>query len=239
MPNKEKQLVIYHHLGLGDHFICNGMVRYLTKIKNPSKVYVPTWEHNISTVSQMYSDDERISCLPVLYEVSGGFFHCREQDAVNMRNSELIKVGFEKCRMDGNWDISFYDSVGISFDVRWDYFQINRNTDRERKLENIVGVHHEEKFILVHDESSAGKIPIRISSDNRVIKVTKLTDSMLDWCGLIERAEEVHCIDSSLIHLAQGMNVKSGVFHYTGRVDSTCTFVLKTGWKKINDKIEK
>ena len=28
---KKEKILIYHHLGLGDHFNCNGLVRYLYK----------------------------------------------------------------------------------------------------------------------------------------------------------------------------------------------------------------
>ena len=35
----DPELIIYHHLGLGDHLICNGLVNYLSLYFN--KVFLP------------------------------------------------------------------------------------------------------------------------------------------------------------------------------------------------------
>jgi len=45
---------IYHHLGLGDHIICNGLVRELIKPEKKYKMFVKPHNHNI--VKFMYRD---------------------------------------------------------------------------------------------------------------------------------------------------------------------------------------
>jgi hypothetical protein len=70
------------------------------------------------------------------------------------------------------------------------------------------------------------------------IYVEPLTDCMLDWCELAESAEEVHCIDSSFIHLAQSLNVKSGFFHNIRNVKYMSIysklFCINNSWKVID-----
>lgn len=55
---------IYHHLGLGDHIICNGLVRSLKNSFNEEiSVFVkPQYYENIS---KMYRDDPNIIPLPI------------------------------------------------------------------------------------------------------------------------------------------------------------------------------
>jgi hypothetical protein len=52
---------IYHHLGLGDHIICNGLVRSLIKSTENYKMFVKP--HNLVTVSFMYKDLKNLSFL--------------------------------------------------------------------------------------------------------------------------------------------------------------------------------
>ena len=53
---------IYHHLGLGDHIICNGLVR---KIKEShEKVVVFCKTPNYENVSYMFKDDSNIIIKP-------------------------------------------------------------------------------------------------------------------------------------------------------------------------------
>ena len=214
-------VLMYHHLGLGDHFICNGLVRYALQELQPRRMYIPTKIHNFPTVSMMYSDDQRIVCIPIETDADVSILP-ELNDKIG-----LIVVGFEKCRLK-DWDVSFYDSVGISFDIRWNYFKVNRNPIREILLESFLDIKDGEKFILVHEDGSSGNFPIQIKTDLRVVKVKKHSDSLMDWCGVIEKAEEVHCIDSSFIHVAQMMNVKTGVFH--NNRPSTGCFVLRSSW---------
>lgn len=199
-------IFVYHHLGLGDHIVCNGLVRSLLKRENPQFLYLPVKQHNHETVRSMYLDQSRIVCLPVHtdYDVP----HLSQ----TVHSQKIYRVGFENTRSD--WDVSFYDSVGVSFSERWNSFKINRNADRESHLFDLLGL-GEDPYIVVHDLSSVGKFEKMIvdSHGMRVVKIEKLTNNMLDWCGVIERAEEFHGIDSSFVHLAQSLNVKSGFVH--------------------------
>ena len=54
---------VYHHLGLGDHIICNGMVRYFKEIYGKIKVFCKP--HNYKNVEYMYRDDDNIEVLSI------------------------------------------------------------------------------------------------------------------------------------------------------------------------------
>jgi hypothetical protein len=92
-------------------------------------------------------------------------------------------------------------------------FSLVRDKNREDALRKKLNIKDEERYILIHNRGSDRGYDLSISTNIRKIYVEPITNSMFDWCGLAETAEEVHCIDSSFVHLAQSLNVKCGIFH--------------------------
>ena len=218
-----RSALVHHHIGLGDHIICNGLVREILKV-GFDFLYLPVKKQNFETVKKMYSDETDIVCLPVLNDAD-------VLELSQIRSSKLYRVGFEKVRSD--WDVSFYDSIEIPFQKRWDSFKANRDQDKESNLLQLLNINKEEDFILIHESGSAGTFPISISDSNtRIIKVEPITNCMIDWCWVIEQAKEVHCIDSSFIHLAQSIR-SDGFFHDIREPTSSIKFSLRDGWKTI------
>ena len=61
---------ILHHLGLGDHISCHGIVRHNCELFD--KVFLFVYSHNIKNVSRMYKDIKNIDFIEVTtnnYEV--------------------------------------------------------------------------------------------------------------------------------------------------------------------------
>jgi len=55
------ELYIYHHLGLGDHISCHGIVRHFCEIKD--KVFLFVKENNYKNVKRMFSDIKNLNFL--------------------------------------------------------------------------------------------------------------------------------------------------------------------------------
>lgn len=222
-----RSALVHHHIGLGDHIVCNGLVREILKV-GFDFLYLPVKKQNCETVKRMYSDETKIVCLPVL----------NDTDVLGLsqiRSSKLYRVGFEKVRSD--WDVSFYDSVEIPFQKRWDSFKANRNQDRETALLQLLDINEGDDFILTHESGSSGTFPISIlDSSTKIIKVEPITDCLIDWYGVIEQAKEVHCIDSSFIHFAQSIR-SDGFFHEIRKPSGTNKFCLRDGWKTIKNEL--
>jgi len=233
-------IFIYPHQGVGDHMVCNGLVRELTEQENAALTYLVVRKQDYNTISRMYSDDKGIYCLPM-----ENYTHGNHQIPLSLPQvklaSKVFQVGFEACCR-GDWDVSFYDCVNIPFEKRWSSFKCNRNLEREAKLESIVNPNNE-SFILVHDEQAGvGRFPIEINTNLKVIRVEKIStsdgwsDCLVDWYGLIEKAKEVHCISSSVIHFASSIG-RDGVFHDFGRCDFWGgKFVLPESWKVVDER---
>lgn len=90
-------LILHHHLGLGDHFVCNGLVRYIYQNKDKNIILVVK-KNNYKTVEALYSD------LNIKYMLVDSDYD------VKSNGHEYIKVGFEHCNIK-HWEKSFYDQI--------------------------------------------------------------------------------------------------------------------------------
>lgn len=180
--------IIYHHLGLGDHFICNGLVREIVK-NNPQEYILLAKGHNFSTVCKMYSDIEM------------QIVNIKDDDDANKFISEnkecnVLRIGFEfldttTC----SFDESFYRQFKIPFIKRWSSFFMPRDKVRELEVFKNYNV-KENEYIFVHDDITRG-FNININGNNIVKPRTGITDNIGDFMYLVENAKEIHCIDSS------------------------------------------
>jgi hypothetical protein len=122
---------IYHHLGLGDHIICNGLVRHFCDLYNEVSVFCKT--NNYENIVCMFSDDDRIKIIPL-----------KDDNEVisyitnNKLHNNLIKVGFDRLWY-GNpktFDIGFYNTANIPFEYRFTKFKFERDFNLEKQIMN-------------------------------------------------------------------------------------------------------
>lgn len=184
-------LLIHTHLGLGDHFVCNGLVRYLVEVGSYDSYSMPAKHHNLETVKQMYSDLQRLRVFGVDSDAS--VYHGLKYQ------QKMLRIGFEYMDYSVNFDQSFYGQIGLSLETKRTHFKVNRDPEREQACMDHYKVH--EKYIFVHDTSSVGKIDLKINSDLTVISPEGFDFTLIDYLGLIERAEEIHCLDSSFMNM--------------------------------------
>lgn len=205
MNRQQQNIMVYHHLGLGDHFVCNGLVRHILEELQPIKLFLPTKTQYYSTVVQMYSDRKEVIPVKINDDKDVQHLSCLSECV------GIIQVGFSKVRED--WDVSFYDSSGVPFEYRWSKFKAVRDASRENLLRSKLNLLPNDKFVLIHNKGSNNKAyELDIQTEHRKIFVEPLTDCVLDWCELIDSADQVHCIDSSFIHLSQSIR-SDGTFH--------------------------
>ena len=53
-------IVIHHHLGLGDHIDCNGMVRYFADLYEGDTIHTFAKKQYFDMIEWMYRDDDQI-----------------------------------------------------------------------------------------------------------------------------------------------------------------------------------
>ena len=115
-----KELYIYHHLGLGDHIICNAIVRNYAK--DNDKIYLFVKPHNYKNVAFMYRDLKNLTLISIFDDFE--IFKYLQMNQINLYN--VIKIGSFGSNWGNNFNITFdknfYLQVGIPFEKRWDSF---------------------------------------------------------------------------------------------------------------------
>lgn len=194
--------LIYHHLGLGDHIICNAIVRYFYEKYGMLSLFVK--KHNYPSVQALYRDI-KINLIKVNNDLECYDF---------FKDYNVIKVGFEKTTFP-NWEESFYHQLNMDYSLRFSKFYIERDYQRERSLEKKLNLPKE--FALCNNSYSGGKIDINFKTNIHKIFLSPITDSLFDWIGVIEKAKEIHTMDSSIFQLIKQLDIKVDKYFYDTR----------------------
>lgn len=230
---RSRVLLDFHH-GMGDELICNGLVREYCKKYETVGIFC--LQRNYPSVSFMYRDLQNLR------------IHVVRTHAERYRFRFLNAFRFGENRYDEIRAIDAYDdesgirferqvyeqTFSIPLEKKWDSFFVKRDTEREAALLKKTGIAG--PFQFVHDD---GRFPLdraRISPTLPVIEPTKeLTNNVFDCCGVIERAAEIHVVDSSfivLIDCLQYTNLAQQLYkhHYARATPAAQSPLLRKSW---------
>lgn len=211
---------IYQHLGLGDHIICNGLIRTIIKEDESYTMFVK--EHYLESVSFMYRDLKNLSFMV------GDDVYVKN---VLQTQKEKIIIGFEGVTT--NWDEFFYNQHNVKFQYRWDKFYLERDRDREKHLFNLLNPKNE-KFVLIHNKGRDNIDRINydvINKNYKIIYVENITGNIFDYLELIEKSEEIHCVESSFHVLVDSFNeINQNIFFHTKLKSRGFTHKIRNSW---------
>lgn len=213
--------IIHHHLGLGDHFVCNGLVN--TIADDYDSVYVSCWKSNFDTVKTLYSESKKVKVFSIVDEKTDIEYFS------NFVNLPVIFIGFQYCDRK-EWNTSFYKQMNIDFSNRYARFELPNFIPHEEEIFNLFA---KEKYCLVHRESSERKYNLNIDTDLPIVEIKKETDpygNLLSYRKLIQNASEIHCINSSVFHLVDGIDPKAKLVYHDIRPKD---FKIEEKWSVI------
>jgi len=211
---------IYHHLGLGDHIICNGLVRTIISGDENYSLFVKP--HNFETVKFMYRDLKNITLI------LGDDKFCLE--FLKDKENKII-IGFGS-NSEKSWDEYFYFQHNVDFLNRWDSFNVIRDFDRENLLYDKLNPNNED-YILIHSKGSDNIDRINYSVFNKEIKqifVEKHTNNIFDYLTLVERAKEIHCIESSFQVMVDSFDLNNNLYFHNNKNSRGFQHKIKNKW---------
>ena len=211
--------VVLHHLGLGDHLMLNGLVRYL-RTKGPVSVVIH--EPHLETIEFMYRDvDVGIITVPdktaqsVFKSVAGRDVLALATYSIDERLWKFL------CHGEGplvtNWCHAVYNQAGVPIEYMRSKFFVKREPIRELRAFKLAGL-EPGKYVYVHDDPERDRT-IKSTSDLPIFRVSEWytrLNNIFDYIMIIEHAAEVHCMHSShawLIDLL-GLGRKETNFFY-------------------------
>ncbi|OHA26484.1 MAG: hypothetical protein A3C06_02815 [Candidatus Taylorbacteria bacterium RIFCSPHIGHO2_02_FULL_46_13] len=233
-PVKEttmSHILLRHQSGLGDHIICHGIIReYCKKYEKVSLFSTP---QNYPSISFMYHD------LKNLEIIAKDEALVKEFIALNgSRYDEVKIIGFQYLdRQSGTpFEKQFYDIAGVAFTKKWDSFFVERDLQKETAFFNQVAPNSE--YLFLHEDAPRNYRIERKFIDKKYRTFSPdpaLTKNIFDYCTIIERAKEIHVIDSSFMFLVDCLsyeNPKQKLYvHRYARENETWKLpILKKNW---------
>lgn len=187
---------IHHHLGLGDHIICNGLVRNIVKLKGNCTLFVKP--NNLAAVQYMYRD-----LVGLAFETTSNSLDVFEYTN-NLDPSNFIHVGFHNLTKTKPFDVQFYELVGLNPQRKITDFYMLRDSEAEKKAYEEASSDlslDRKNYVVIHEDVDRGfiinksKLPsgIKIVSLNKDVHCFNLFHTLL----LFENAKEIHTIESS------------------------------------------
>lgn len=212
----DEDLFVYHHLGLGDMIHCNGMVRYLLdRLHADKKVNVFCKARNLGMTQWMYRDEPRICLLPIEDGVREAPFvqrtlkHHRSRNFLSVGHRALRSL--EKTYPRTFYDELFYRQVGLPYSIRYEWCYWQRDlAEEERVFEKLAP---NEPYAFVHDDTSRG-YSIDTSTIGMAVVRNDITESIFHMGLLLERAAEVHCMESSIRCMLESLNMGNSKLYY-------------------------
>jgi hypothetical protein len=222
-----KTLYIWHHLGMGDHIIANGIVRYYASIYD--KIILFYKNPNKEKVKRLYKDLTNISFL------NGGTKEDQLAKGWELLNpsKNLLKMRLEsKLPLNMTLDTYFYNQANVPFEYKWSNFFLERDINREKEVfYDILNLKDNEEFIFIHDEKNDKTKSIR--NDIKIIRPNQEV-SIFDYLFTMEKSKEIHLMNSSFYCLVDCIQLKHNNLNFHEYIRQGNGIISKLNWKVIN-----
>lgn len=214
------KIYIYHHMGLGDHISCNGLIRtIINKNKNKNVIYYLFCKKNLyKTIKFMYRDIRNlklkaISSNPPDKEV--------EKHLLKLKNTnKIIRIGLEKYQkiysklysknILSTYDMIFYKQMSVSYNKRFTDCYWKRNIAEENRVYKKLVKKPKKKYIFVHDDPLLNyKIDKSFFSKGYEVIKNDTSEIVFNLGKVIENADELHLMESSIRNMAESLNLKA------------------------------
>ncbi len=234
----DDEIIVFHHLGLGDHIMCNGLVNYVSMKK---KIHLVTVKKNYQNINKLYENNLNVSILTLPENFD--YIHLSEIqefliDHAKKKDLKILKLGYDYWKKNLTYYDTPYWQLGLNYDEHsYKYFnlRIDKNILKKVSLNILEENNIENEFLLVHNESSQGVMDIpRLKQEKNVIYINSKTNdrgSIFNLLDLIYRAKEIHCINSSFLHVVDRVESQGKLFYHHNRASKTR---LKKEWSLIN-----
>ena len=100
----------------------------------------------------------------------------------------------------------------------WRTLTFNRNKEKENQLKQYLNIIPDEKFIFVNNNFAGPefnyKVDIKPQTDLKIIYQEYVKGfTLLDWCGVIEQASEIHTVSTALFFVIEALNLEKTLLH--------------------------
>ena len=249
-------IVVAHNTGLGDMIVMNGAIRYLSE--RYDEVHIVTLDSCAKHIKFIYRDNPNIrpyfiakpeSTRQAILRMQAAYYDIVKLNPNIKFTSYKQHYYSSKFHWDGLvkslnlpsdtiWQKMFYKILDVPYEARYNNYNILRNVESEQKLFDSLEL--PERYAFVCDEISTHSYSIKKwKTSLKTINPSSfrsgygplLSDTIIfDWNMVIEKASEIHTVDTCWLHLARMLKLNIPKFYYKTR-----KVKLSSGSDYIND----
>ena len=214
---KNQEIILYHHLGLGDMIICNGLVNKLSE--NFKKINLIIDKKFHKQADFLYRENPTVEIVSAPLEAVNTLHDFVEKFAKD-NELKILKIGWTDSGKPFYYD--FYKLVKFPYRFSYKYFYFPKNEKLENELMDYLIKYYKvdsSNYVLVHKDASNESYDLKIKS-KQIIYVDKETDifnNIFLYSKLIKDASEVHCVNSSFLHLVDRVDTNAKLIYHDVR----------------------
>lgn len=100
----------------------------------------------------------------------------------------------------------------------WRTLRFTRNIEKEIKLKQYLDINPKDNFIFINNNYAGPeynyKIDIKLPTNSRIVYQNYIDGfTLLDWCSVLEQAEEIHTVSTSLFFVVEALKLKKASLH--------------------------
>lgn len=210
-----KVCLINQTAGLGDILFCQKIgVHYQKQGYRVIWPIIPQFAY-----LREYVENFEFPLLTEDFEYKDFYLKHNERKAQIFSDGDLLLISLH-C-LDGGRGImkAKYDFVGIDWTAWSNCFELKRNSEREQRLFEYFKIQEGEKFNFVNSNfatpPNVERVDIMLQTKHRIVNMEFLDfDNVFDWCGLLERAEEIHTVNTSLCYIIEKLHTTQKLYMY-------------------------
>lgn len=193
---------VYHHLGLGDHLVCNSIVRNICKKFNNRQIVTFCKPSYKTTVEFMYRDILNLT-IKDLYdnEVHDMLSGIDNIDKILIGHHHLMNYIYTYTI---TAEQAFYKQIGLRHEKKWSDFYVKRDLTRENKLFDRLNPNNKD-IVFLHEDKTRNFIINRNTITHKDAVIIEphpsITDNIFDYLTIIERSKEVHVYESCFMYM--------------------------------------
>ena len=213
---------IFTHTRFGDHVITFGIIKEFSKQYHDTMILSieDRGPLHISNITRLFSSIKNLELITRRFPdneydkvISSQWWY--DQAKPWFDNPKLPYTLGEDMIADRFW---YKRLAGIPFCLKWDNFYFERDFKREKEIYyDVFGLKDNQQFIFLQEDPTRNVIIDRkyISDKYRVIELSKYLDiSILDVLYTVEKAKELHTINTGFLSFVDLMNIQHSNLNY-------------------------
>lgn len=233
-------LHIIQHSGLGDHILCNGIIR--TYAEQNEKLFVNVVPSTADNVRYMYRDLNNIEFYELHYPNYLSYINSNPENeylVIGCTGEYFNLIDIKHYR---SFDHGFYSIAKVPYIDRWNKFYFKRDLQKEKEAYyDKIGLIKGEEYVFIHEDPSRGRLlrPDLLPLNYRIISAHDYKNvGVFDFIYTIEKAKEVHVMDSCFLALIDNLQLKHEklFIHNYGRNRVVYPTPVKMKWHLFIDR---